>query len=124
MSVIGIFSPRCCSFFRESWLSVSGRNRPSSLRTGTGTRLTKIKTVSSNTVAREYVEVMKAFSFVVGWDRNSLRMLSEALRDQKTKAASRMLHCSDLLVLCTRQILFWIHGLVVDAHFVMQVRTG
>jgi hypothetical protein len=31
---------------------------------------------------------------------------------------------ADLLVLCTRQILFWIHGLVVDAHFVMQVRTG
>src|ERR1700694_2580577 len=34
-----------------------------------------------------------------------------------------MLQCSGpFSVLCTRQILFWIHGLVVDAHFVMQVR--
>ena len=33
-----------------------------------------------------------------------------------------MLQCLDpFSVLCARQILFWIHGLVVDAHFVMEV---
>src|SRR5712691_449586 len=97
---------------------------PSSLRTETGTRLTKIKTVSRSTVAREYVEVMNTSSFVVGRDRTGGRDVSRSPWQSENDWLAGMLHYSDLLVLRTWQILLWIHGLIVDAHFVMQVRAG
>src|SRR6266404_4267210 len=61
MSVIGILSPRCCSFFRGSWLILSGRNMPSSPSAETGNRLIKARIESHSAVAREYLEVIEFF---------------------------------------------------------------
>src|SRR5258708_28113964 len=61
MSVIGILSPRCCSFFRGSWLILSGRNMPSSPSTETGNRLIESRIESHSAVAREYLQVIEFF---------------------------------------------------------------
>src|SRR6266478_450627 len=63
MSVIGILSPRCCSFFRGSWLILSGMNMPSSPSTETESKLRKSRTERHSAVAREYLEIIEFFLY-------------------------------------------------------------
>src|SRR3977135_2521567 len=97
MSVMGIFSPRCCSFLSGSWLRVSGRNIPSSPNTETGTKLIKNRSESSSAVAREYFEVIESFLCELtknqgGW------MLPEGLRSEKGMIGTGVVYL---------QIVFW-----------------
>src|SRR5438094_42070 len=79
-AVIGIFSPRCCSFLIGNSFKVSGRNMPSSPRTGAGIKLTKNSRERKSAATREYFDVM---DFPLARIKLSWAMLPEEVGIQK-----------------------------------------
>src|SRR5207248_8345339 len=97
MSVIGIFSPRCCSFLIGNSFKVSGRNMPSSPRAGAGIKLTKNSKERKSAATREYFDVM---NFPLARIKLSWAMLPDEdefrkIREENTASVDyRSINCS------------------------------